>query len=227
MSAFDVLSKGWLGGLPDQLGQRLCSIGQQVSYGSGELVHAAGAEGDHLIGCIRGSLHMSFAGGDGDLRFAHLLVPGMWTGSFAFLTSQPRVFELKAAESVLLLQIDHGVVKTLAQDHIEIWRWLAVGAAHDLGLAMTVADNLMIRDAGRRLAATLLRLSARIGAHPSVTPVDRLLLTQSDLADAANLSLSATGRFLRQLQSQGVIQVSYGEVRIVDAAALRAIVWAR
>jgi CRP-like cAMP-binding protein len=224
MSAIGILSKGWVGDLPVQLGRRFCALGQQVSFGPGEIVYSAGEEANSLYGCLGGTLRLSFAGENGELRFVHLMGPGMWTGDFAFLSNQPRAFELRTSEAARLLRIDRGAVLRLAHEHPETWKWLAFCTACNLGLAMTVADHLMIRDAGQRLAATLLRLSARLGSHPSVAPIDRLLLTQSDLADAANLSLSATGRLLRSLHSQGLIDVSYGEIGIVNAPRLQSLV---
>jgi CRP-like cAMP-binding protein len=103
------------------------------------------------------------------------------------------------------------------------WRFFTALALINTSVAMNAADDLLIRDTSRRCIATLLRLGGvpntggATGASPEVD------VTQEELAYLSNLSRNAAGKLLRDLQKRGHIELAYKSIRIVDAAALQAL----
>lgn len=69
-------------------------------------------------------------------------------------------------------------------------------------MAVSIADALMIRDTGARLAAILLILSSRIAPSDTSGPIN-IETNQDDLARMANLSRSSTGRLLQTFEAEG------------------------
>ena len=87
-----------------------------------------------------------------------------------------------------------------------------------------MAADLLIRDSERRCAAVLLRMAGRRFADPDdTTPVDALL-TQDELAGAANMSRNSVGTMLKRLAARGLIELGYRTMVVMSPAALRSFV---
>ena len=76
----------------------------------------------------------------------------------------------------------------------------------------------------RRLAATLLRLGGNRHRRFPVDVPDAFLLTREELAGAIGLARNATGRLLRRLEADGLVDARYGRIRLRHPARLEALV---
>jgi CRP/FNR family transcriptional regulator, cyclic AMP receptor protein len=101
------------------------------------------------------------------------------------------------------------------------WRHFTAMALMNTSIAMSAADDLLIRDASRRCNATLLRLAGLRNARGLTPPLSEVDVTQEELAYLSNLSRNATGLLLRDLEKRGLIELGYKSIRILDAAALQ------
>ena len=85
--------------------------------------------------------------------------------------------------------------------------------------AVAVAADLLIRRSDRRIAATLLRVTAAaegVGApHP-----DGFHLTQTDLAEMSNVSRDVANRTLSRFKANGWIATRYNRIALLNATAL-------
>jgi CRP-like cAMP-binding protein len=88
-------------------------------------------------------------------------------------------------------------------------------------LGARIVAGLLIGDSARRVAATLLRVTA---AGDGVMPVNPggFLLSQSLIAEMTNISRNRVNTVLRQLRQAGWIHGRYNRVRILDADGLAA-----
>jgi hypothetical protein len=66
-----------------------------------------------------------------------------------------------------------------------------------------ITSDLLIRQLDWRLAATILRFAGLRRSGPQTTAEVRLLVTQAELADAANSSRKTAGTILRTLAATG------------------------
>jgi CRP/FNR family cyclic AMP-dependent transcriptional regulator len=79
----------------------------------------------------------------------------------------------------------------------------------------------MIRSSSARIAAVLVRLcGARLGQTDEAVSLE-IDVTQSQLAQMANLSRSAVGSHLEEMEQIGIIRRGYGRMRVTDIDALR------
>lgn len=86
-------------------------------------------------------------------------------------------------------------------------------------LGMQIACELLIKDAPRRVAATLLRVTAvREGARPNSELGFRI--SQFNISEMSALSRLHTNRILQQLQALDYIEISYGHIKIVSPEGL-------
>ena len=213
---FETLQSGWFGELPPEIQHYLISIGRSEKATSGDTVFDVGAEGRDLYGVIDGSIRLLVASNEHHPRFAHLVCPGSWFGENELVTRSPRLMEAQAAEDSLLLRISAFELERSSRNHPDIWRWIARLSAQQTMLAISAADDLMLRNPQMRIAALLLRLSGQRGCHHDTKPRHRISASQQEISEALNLSLSGTGRLLRQLDREQIIRLHYGNLTIED-----------
>ena len=101
------------------------------------------------------------------------------------------------------------------------WRFFALlGFAH-LETAISVCDDLMIRDHTKRFIAMLLHLGdCRLVTPPNDGPIE-IDVGQVELATMANVARTTAGAILRRLARAGHIDMSYRRIRIVAPDVLR------
>ena len=101
------------------------------------------------------------------------------------------------------------------------WRWIAVLTTVHLEVAIGAADDLMIRDHVKRFIAVLLRLAGlRYDDAPERGTVD-VHVNQDEIAYMANVARTTAGAILRDLEARGSVDLTYRNIKIIDAGALR------
>ena len=85
------------------------------------------------------------------------------------------------------------------------------------------AVDLMIVDPKIRLCSRLLTFGGRLLSYLPPAPVS-IPLTQEELAAASNMSRSTVFHLLGELVQQGICELGYREIRILDMQRLAAIV---
>lgn len=216
------LRQGWLGEFPPELAKKLVGIGRWTKLGRGDVVYNQGDAETDLYGIANGIARMQIAMNEHEQRVAHVIGPGFWFGEYAFVSGSQRAVEIEAATDLLLLRITRHAFQRLADEHPEIWRWIALLCSQHTIMAIGGADDLMLPTSEKRLIAVLLRLSGHRLNHPSSPPIEVVPITQAELATASNLSRATAGRILRELESRDEISIEYGSIIIRDANALLA-----
>ena len=222
----DVLSRGgWLRDTPAEFRDALLSLCRWQRLEAGALIQTGGGENVEMTGLARGVMELRSVVGRADLPIMHFARPVFWL-SFSRVISERRSnrIEATAKTAVWLARAPQAAVRKLLDDHPAWWRYMLQPALFYGDIALDIAADLLIPDSERRCAAVLLRLSARRFANSDdPAPVD-VLVTQADLAGAANLSLSSVRTMLGRLAKRGLIEQSYGGVTVHAPAALRAFV---
>ncbi len=208
------LFAGWLGELPVSLAGDLLARGEAVTAVRGEVIYGIGDEDRALWGIAVGAVRMNIATNEHEQRLGHVIGPGFWFGEYELLTGAPRAIEMQAAGTCQLLRVPAHAIEALARTAPDIWRWIGRLSAQHTLLALSAADDLMLRSAVGRVAAILLRLSGRRGGHPASLPADTIAASQQDLAEALNLSRATTGQILRDMERDGLVSLDYGAVSI-------------
>lgn len=221
---FDALQSGWFGELPTDLQDLLLSHGRQVEMRAGDPIFEIGERGRDIYSVLEGSVSVFAASNAGGLHFAHILGPGGWFGDHGLVLSAPRIVETRAAEDGQVLRVSADRLQLEDRNRADLWKWNARLNTLQTKLAISIVDDMMIRDPKRRMASLLLRLSGQRGCHPKTKPRMQIHASQQEISQALNLSLSGTGRLLRQMEKDGLISLQYGRLTIEDNDGLKRLI---
>jgi CRP-like cAMP-binding protein len=213
----------WLSILPGDLAQRLRNAATRRKCPSGAVFWSYGDRPDGLYGLIAGSVRMDTIWSLHGPSMLSTFHAGAWLGEAEFLADSPRITSMYALRACEYLFIGAKTIETIARERPELWRGIGLLAFEHLSLAVAALDDAMIRSSKARLAAVLVRLcGARLGVTEEALSLE-IDVTQSDLAQLANLSRSVVGGHLQELEHNGMIQRSYGRMSVTDIDALRAV----
>ena len=184
-------------------GDTLCRVGRPVTY---------------WFGVIEGLLKMSTDNAQGQTITFSGLPPGGWFGEGTVLKREVYRYNIQA--------LRRSVVAGLPAD---TFHWLL---DHSIGFNRFVMNQLNERLAQfiaareiDRMANPDVRVARNLAAlfNPVLFPGvgEVLRITQQELAYLVGLSRQRVNEALSSLQEQGIIEVAYGGLRVLDLQALR------
>lgn len=212
---------GWLARQPADFREECLSQGRIVTAQRGEVIYREGDEGLSIYGLMSGALAALIGPPYLSPRLATIMGPGTWIGVGPVLTGNPRALEFRAVSDCRLLMVPGPAIEQLSNARPEYA--LAIGALAMTGtsLATRIAAELLIPSSNRRIAAIILRIAAPTSAEARVGS-EGIVVTQSQLAEMANVSRNVANGVLCRLRDAGWIETSYGRVTVRDRAALAA-----
>lgn len=215
------LQCGWLGRQPVAFQSALLDAVTWRQADVGATVNLAGEQNGGIWGIARGQVDIVSALGVADSPIADIHLPGTW-GGMAPLLGRARASNGTVRVPTLLANVPMSRLKAILGAHPEWWECITQ-LTMDFALRYGGSTgDLLIRDSHQRLVAVLLRLADC--RHRDRLTCTTIVLSQSDLAAAANMSRHLAGETLRDLQEKQLIGLGYREITIHDAAAMRAIV---
>lgn len=153
---------------------------------------------------------------------AHVMFPGRWFGEPAALGKRPRIMSVFARRPTELLAISQAsIVEILKAEPQLSWTFFNLMASNVEEYLLHAVD-LLIVDPKLRLCSRLLTFGGRLLNHIPPSPVS-IPMTQEELAVASNMSRSTVYHLLGELVDQGICELGYREVRILDMKRLAAI----
>jgi len=216
-----LLEKGWLSHTPSSFQESVLARSNLVHFDQGDTIYLVGDPSGGMFGLIRGGLSISVAPGERGPYIAHFARPGAWFGEASAITGEPRKVGLMATREACLLKLPLHAIREITGKDPDTWRLFALAAISHVDLAVGACDDLMIRDPTNRCIAILLRLAGRRQSSPvDASPVD-VDLTQSDIADLANVARTTLSSILRKLKDAGSLDLSYRRIRILSPAVLQ------
>jgi CRP-like cAMP-binding protein len=145
--------------------------------------------------------------------------PGSWWGQ-APLVGLPRVGHTIARTDCRIALLPLPLLRQHLAQAPQHWQSMALTYSDLFMQAAGAHADLLIAGHLRRLVATLLRLGGNRHRRFPVDAPDTFLATQEELATAIGLARNATGRLLRRLEGDGLIDAGYGRVRFLDRPRL-------
>ena len=185
----------------------------------GDLVCRIGRSPTYWFGVVEGLLKMSNDNADGTSMTYSGLPPGGWFGEGTAMKREPYRYNIQALRRSLVAGLPIDEFHWLLDHSIGFNRFVMNQLNERLGqfIAAREADRLNNPDA--RVARNLAALFNPV-LFPGVGGM--LRITQQELAYLIGLSRQRVNEALRALESQGMIRVEYGGLRVLDLAALRA-----
>jgi len=205
-------SHGWLAATPPHFRDQVLSRCVLRRAEKGQQIFSRGDPPGGLWGLVSGTVAIEVDSGR-ETFLGHFAGPGYWIGAGPTITGQDRSVGVMATRASTLLLLPSASFKEIAAADPEAWRWLAVLPMMQSLLAMGVAQDLMIRSPRDRLVAILLRLAACRGPFAKAEP-EIITATQDEIAAIANLSRTATGKMLRELENSRCLSMGYRSIRV-------------
>ncbi len=217
-------ARGWLAEQPAAFRALIFKQAVLVQVLPGDCVFRRDDESNGVYGVVAGAIGIEGGHRRQSQLLGHVLRPGDWFGLKAALQGGPRELTYRAIEPTGLLFVARARLVPMTRGDADIA--LRVGQLAEIGnrLGSWIARDLLTRDAGRRLAAVLLRV---LGSG-EVKPDDPsgFWMTHAQLGEMSNLSRHHVGRKLASFEAAGWIACGYNRIRLLDADALAAFAYA-
>ena len=218
-----VLTRGWLSNTPESFQHAVIDRCMLRKFRAGTTVYRKGDPPGGLFGLVTGSLAVDIAPAERGPNMAYFLRPGAWFGGAPAFTGQPRQVGIRTTRATELLYLPLHAMNAIVQQDALAWRFFALQGFAHLEIAISVCDDLMIRDHTKRFTAILLHLGdCRLVTPPHNGPIE-IDVGQLELATMANVARTTAGAILRRLARAGHIDMSYRRIRIVAPEVLRSL----
>jgi CRP/FNR family transcriptional regulator, cyclic AMP receptor protein len=211
----------WFAALPDPLQTALLDGAVLSNAVAGQRVLARGDEASGLYAVVDGTVRVCGVSEAGRELLHMVIEPPSWFGEVSVIDGLPRTQDAIADVDSTLLHVPQRALSAILSAEPRYWQHIAMLAAHKLRLAM-----LALEDAGpvKPLVRLARRLTLLIDGYGDHTHRRRTVeLRQEQLAMMLNLSRQTTNQLLKELEARRIVKLAYGEVEILDAAALRAL----
>ena len=184
----------------------------------GELICRRGRTATYWFGVVDGLLKMSTETADGHTITYSGLTAGGWFGDGTVMKREPYRYNVQALRKSLVAGLP-----------VDTFHWLL---DHSIGFNRFVMNQLNERLAqfigtieADRTPSPEQRVARNLAAlvNPVLFPGvgEMLRITQQELAYLVGLSRQRVNEALKTLAAQGVLQIEYGGLRILDLGALR------
>lgn len=204
---------GWLSRQANELADEVLRRGTPQRFAAGSTVFRPGDQGGGIYGVVDGVVSVTAVPVGQQPAIVQHAGAGSWLGALTFFGAPRRAVALSSVTDAILFHVPLRAMEVLVATAPAYSRAFGEIAAEDAALWLQVVEDLLQPDAGRRVAATLLR-ATRDGEV-------RIPLTQLDLATMANASRRQANTILQGFAARGWIAQGYGSVTVLDAEGLR------
>lgn len=211
-----------LSGLPADVVEELMAVSVVKQLADGECVYAQGDDGDGLFGVVQGRIRLSNSSREGKELLVMLVEPGDWIGEVSLLDGLPRSLDAFAMGDCAVLFLPRIRFDALLKAKPELYQYFIPMLCRKLRLALSYVEGVALFPLPVRLAQRILELLAFYGVNddkPGML-ID-VHLPQEDLAKMLGVSRQAISRELKRFESEGIIQLAYGQLRVMDEVALQ------
>jgi CRP-like cAMP-binding protein len=214
------LSSGqWFNHLPALLQDSLLAIAKLRRLSPGQQLFGRGDPPCGLYAVLEGAVRIGAVNEQGKEALLSLVEPPHWFGEICLFDGQPRTHDACGVGFCILLHVPQAALLELLEEHPQYWRHLALLMSHKLRLTFINLEQLSLMPAPARVAHRLLLIAEGYGETEHVRRI--LQLPQEQLALMLSLSRQTINQILKELQNQGILKLSYGEIEVIDLEKLR------
>jgi CRP-like cAMP-binding protein len=216
---------GWLSRLPADFRMAWLARAKPFTVLRDEIIYREGDEGRCLYGVVSGAMAITIGPPLLTPRLINIMRPGTWFGVGPLLREGGRKMEFRAAEPSRLLRVSGADIDRIAAQFADTQRHIGALAMYGHDLASRVASELLIPSSSRRIAAVIIRIATPDPVDGRVGPAG-VFVTQSQLAEMANVSRNLANSALRNFREVGWVENRYNRLRVTDRGALAAFAYA-
>lgn len=218
----ELLAAGrWFQGLPEAMQTALLEAAVVREVAAGTALFARGAAPDGLYAAVAGGIRVAGGGEDGREAVLAVVEAPQWFGEIAVFDRLPRTHDAVAAVESVVLHVPTAALDAMLSLHPAWWRELALLVTNKLRLAFEMLEDTALLPLLPRVARRLALMAEGYGEWS-----DRsrrvLKVRQELLAAMVSASRQTANGVLKELEAQGLIKVSYGEIEVLDLEGLKA-----
>ena len=214
-----LMSGQWFSHLPVQLQDSLLSAALLRRLAPGQSLFKRGDAPCGLYAVLEGAIRIGAVSEQGKEALLSLVESPHWFGEICVFDGQPRTHDALGVGNCTLLHIPQAALLAVLDEQPVYWRQLALLMSQKLRLTFINLEQLSLMPAPARLAHRLLMIATGYG---EIDPPRRVLqLPQEQLAAMLSLSRQTTNQILKDFQGLGILDLSYGEIEILDVERLR------
>ena len=210
----------WIGHLQAHERERVVSEIVVSDPMPGDLLCRVGRSATFWFGVIEGLLKMSTDSASGRTITFTGVPPGGWFGEGTAIKREPYRYNIMALRRSVVAGLPIDTFHWLLDNSIGFNRFVMNQLNERLAQFIEAREIDRMNDPDVRVARNLAALFNR-ALYPGVGEV--LRITQQELAYLVGLSRQRVNVALSTLQSQSLIRIDYGGVRVLDLAGLRSI----
>jgi CRP/FNR family cyclic AMP-dependent transcriptional regulator len=208
----------WFAGLPGELQGALLGMAQVLQLEPGQRLFRRGDKPGGLYAVVEGAMRIGAVSESGKEALLTLVEPPYWFGEISLFDGLPRTHDAFAESASSLLLLPQGELLALLEAQPRYWRDFALLMSQKLRLAFIALEEMSLLPAAPRLARRLLLIAENYGEGE---PRRVLHLAQEQLALMLAVSRQTTNQILKELEAQGIVRLSYGEIEVLDLERLR------
>ncbi len=193
----------------------MVAAGNTAHFDDGRTIHDRGADRPGLSVIMSGRVRFGVFSEDGAYHQTGLLNEGHCFGEATLFAGMLRAYHADAVGQTTILTLTKSAFDELFDEHPGFARAFLSTLTSRLYEALDFADDLRRLSLEAKIVKQLFRIS-RVGGLED----DSLPIRQVDLAYALGMSRVSVGKALDKLQAQGLIQLGYGEIKILDRKSL-------
>jgi CRP/FNR family cyclic AMP-dependent transcriptional regulator len=210
----------WFKGLPVELQDYLISHANLLTLEKSQVLYRRGDPSYGLYAILGGALAIGTVGADGKEALLAVLGPTAWLGEISLFDGLPRPNDATAISRTLLLHVPAPALQSLLDSTPRYWRDFALLMAQRLRVSFENTEAMALLPAAQRVASRLLVIAGGYGGLNAAQ--SRIMLSQDSLASMVSLSRQTTNQLLKNLESQRIVSLKFGEIVILDFDRLRA-----
>lgn len=214
-------ARGWLAGCDAAFRRAVFGRARILRLAPDEFVFHAGDVAGGIYGIARGGVAISVATAAAAPVPASILRAGAWFGNGPLLAERRRMLSFRATEASTTLHLPLAAIRDLSAAGSEAARAFADLASINMRAALRTVSDLLIPQADRRIAATLLRLT-RADEDERAEHPQGFRLRQSELGEMSYASRRSVVRALSAFEARGWVTQGHRRIAVRDAAGLAA-----
>ncbi|WP_109440673.1 Crp/Fnr family transcriptional regulator [Acinetobacter haemolyticus] len=177
---------------------------------------------DGVYGVLEGSISLGYIDVNGNEAIAAIAEPIMWFGEISLIDKQPRSHDAIALKKSVVLQIPAQPLKEFLLQNPFYWYYFALLTSQKLRYVFLEQIAIQTQSITQRLAQRLLFILEGYGNRASINDLN-IQISQDQLANMLTVSRQTINQELNHLEKQGVIQLGFKKIQVIDLKKLKAL----
>lgn len=215
-----LLTGHWFSHLPAHLQDSLMAAARLRRLTPGRPLFRRGDPPCGLYAVLEGAIRIGSVSEQGKQTVLTRIELPYWFGEVSLFDGLPRTHDAFSETHTILLQVPQAALTSLLEKEPQYWRHFALLMSQKLRLTFVHLEQQTLLPAPARVACRLLLIAEGYG---EINHSRRIIeVSQEQLAQMLSMSRQSTNKILKDLEAQGVLDISYGEIKILSLEKLRA-----